>query len=105
MAHYLQVTYRVYPDPDALARAAAEHFAERVAQAVEKRGRARIAVSGGSTPKATFALLAQEPYSASIPWDKGELFFVDERTVGPDDPDSNFRMAREALFSKVPLAS
>ncbi len=104
MAHHLQVTYRVYPDPDALARAAAEHFTERVAQSVAKRGRARIAVSGGSTPKATFALLAQEPYSASIPWDKIDLFFVDERTVGPDDPESNYRMAREELLSKVPLA-
>ena len=104
MAQHLNVTYRVYPAPDALARAAAEHFAERVAQAVAKRGRARIAVSGGSTPKATFALLAQEPYSQQIPWDKVELFFVDERTVGPDDPDSNYRMVREQLLSKVPLA-
>lgn len=106
MSNRLQIAYRVYPDPQQLARAAAQHFAERVAQAVAKRGRARIAISGGSTPKATFALLADpnEPYGKSIPWDKVELFWVDERTVGPDDPDSNYRMTREQLLSKVPLA-
>ncbi len=103
MAQHLQVSYHVFAGPDELARAAAALFAERVAQVVGKRGRARIAISGGSTPKATFALLAQEPYAASIAWDRIELFFVDERTVGPDDPDSNYRMTREQLLSKVPL--
>ena len=101
----LEVTYRVYEDAGALARAAAEHFTDRVKQAVAKRGRARIVISGGSTPKATFALLADanEPYGREIAWDKIELFWVDERTVGPDDPDSNYRMTNEALLSKVPL--
>ena len=105
MAKRLKVTYHVYPDPPALAQAAAKHFAERVEQAVAKRGRARIAISGGSTPKATFALLADPagPYAGSIPWEKIELFWVDERTVGPDDADSNYRMTREALLSKVGL--
>ena len=105
MAKHLQVMYRVYADGEALARAAAEHFAVRVKQAVDKRGRARIAISGGSTPKATFALLADanEPYGKEIPWDKVELFWVDERTVGPDDADSNYRMTREQLLSKVAL--
>lgn len=107
MANRLEVTYRVYEDGEALARAAAEHFAERVAQVVAKRGIARVAVSGGSTPKRTFALLADpnEPYGKEMPWDKLELFWVDERTVGPDDPDSNYRMTREQLLSKVPLAA
>ncbi len=106
MANRLQVTYRVYKDPEALARAAAEHFAERVQQSVAKRSRARLAISGGSTPKATFSLLADpnEPYGREIPWDKVELFWVDERTVGPDNPDSNYRMTNEALLSKVALS-
>ena len=106
MAKYLQVTYHVHQDGEALARAAAQHFADRVQQAIAKRGRARIAISGGSTPKATFALLANpsEPYGKELPWDKVELFWVDERTVGPDDPESNYRMTNEALLSKVPLA-
>lgn len=101
----LEVTYHVYENAGALAEAAAQHFADRVAQSVAKRGRARIAISGGSTPKATFALLADPagPYAASIPWDKIDLFWVDERSVGPDDKDSNYRMTREALLSKVPL--
>jgi 6-phosphogluconolactonase len=105
VAKRLAVTYRVYADGEALARAAAEHFKDRVEQAVAKRGRARIAISGGSTPKRTFTLLADanEPYGKEIPWDKVEVFWVDERTVGPDDPDSNYRMTRETLLSKVPL--
>jgi 6-phosphogluconolactonase len=106
MAKYLKVIYRVYESSDALARAAAQHFAERVQQAIEKRGRARIAISGGSTPKEMFALLADgnEFYGKDLPWDKVELFWVDERPVGPDDPDSNYRMTNEQLLSKVPLA-
>ena len=92
-------------DGNALAHAAAKHFVARVQEAVAKRGRARVAISGGSTPKATFALLADagQPYGKEVPWDKIELFWVDERTVGPDDPDSNYRMTREELLSKVPL--
>ena len=105
MPQRLQITYRVYPTPDELARAAAQHFVERAAQAIEKRGRARIAISGGSTPKATFALLADpaESYGKEVQWENVELFWVDERTVGPDDPDSNYRMTNESLLSKVAL--
>jgi 6-phosphogluconolactonase len=105
MAKYLQVTYTVSEDAGALAHSAAKHFAARVQEVVARRGRARIAISGGSTPKATFALLADpsQPYGREVPWEKVELFWVDERTVGPDDPDSNYRMTREQLLSKVPL--
>ncbi len=105
MSKRLEVTYRVYEDSNALAHAAAAHFAERIGQAVAKRGRARIAISGGSTPKASFALLADpdQPYAKAVAWDKVELFWVDERSVGPDDPDSNYRMARQALLDKVPV--
>ncbi len=105
MSKRLEVTYRVYEDSDALARAAAQHFVDRAKQAIAKRGRARIAISGGSTPKATFDLLANanEPFSKEIEWDKVELFWVDERTVGPEDSDSNYRMTKESLLSKVPL--
>jgi 6-phosphogluconolactonase len=95
----------VYDGPDALARAAAEHFVELAQQAVAARGKVRIAVSGGSTPKRTFGLLAdpQDKFLQAMPWDKLELFFVDERTVPPDDSDSNYRMTREAMLDKVPL--
>src|SRR6185369_8254239 len=56
-------------------------------------------------PKAMFALLADpsQPFVKQIPWDKLDLYWVDERCVGPEHPDSNYRMTREALLSKVPL--
>ena len=105
MAKTTQVQYRVYDGADALSRAAAEHFLEAAQAAVAARGKASVAVSGGSTPKRTFALLANpaEHFEKDMPWDKIELFFVDERTVPPDDKESNYRMTREALLSKVPL--
>jgi 6-phosphogluconolactonase len=80
-------------------------FAASASAAVAARGVARIAVSGGTTPKTMFALLADksQPYFARVPWEKLHLFWVDERCVGPTDPDSNYRMTNEALLTKVPL--
>jgi 6-phosphogluconolactonase len=103
----LQVEYFVEPDAAALARRAARHFAEAAAQAAAARGRARIAISGGSTPRAAFEILADasQPFRAAMPWDKLELFWVDERCVPPDDDDSNYRMTREAMLDQVPLPS
>jgi 6-phosphogluconolactonase len=105
MGKTIAVEYRVYDGPDALARAAAEHFLEMAQKSVAAKGRARIAVSGGSTPKRTFELLAspQEKFLNALPWAQLELFFVDERTVPPTDKDSNYRMTREAMLEKVPL--
>src|ERR1700754_4591761 len=105
MARKIAVEYRVYDGPDALAHAAAEHFLEQAQQAVSARGKARIAVSGGSTPKRTFELLAnpEGTFLKAMPWPQLELFWVDERTVPPTDKDSNYRMTREALLDKVPL--
>jgi 6-phosphogluconolactonase len=107
MARAVTVTYRVWDTPAEVAGAAAELFAAAAAKAVEARGVARIAVSGGTTPKAMFALLADgsAPYFARVPWAKLELFWVDERCVPPTDPDSNYRMTNEAMLSKVPLAA
>lgn len=105
MSRKIAVEYRVYDGADALSRAAADHFLETIQASVAARGRARVAVSGGSTPKKTFGLLADpsQPFEKAMPWDKIELFFVDERTVPPEDKDSNYRMTREELLSKVPL--
>ena len=107
MAKTISVEYRVYDGPDALAAAAAEHFLEQAQKTVAAKGKVRIAVSGGSTPKRTFALLAdpQQKFLKAMPWEKLELFFVDERTVPPTDNDSNYRMTREAMLDKVPLKS
>jgi 6-phosphogluconolactonase len=88
-----------------MALASARLFAAKVEQAVATRGVARVAISGGSTPKNTFKLLADPagPFVATVPWDKLQLFWVDERCVGPDDPESNYGVARELLLSKVPI--
>ncbi|MGC2615626.1 MAG: 6-phosphogluconolactonase, partial [Terracidiphilus sp.] len=105
MASKLRIEYIVEPDATALARRTAQHFVDVVEQAVAKRGLARIAISGGSTPKAAFQLLADpgQPWLKRMPWDKLELYWVDERTVPLDDPESNYRMTREAMLDHVPL--
>ncbi|HEV2326137.1 MAG TPA: 6-phosphogluconolactonase [Terracidiphilus sp.] len=101
----LTIHYIVVGDSLALAQRAAQHFVELAEQAVSARGRARIAISGGSTPKATFQLLGDpaQPWRARMPWDRVELSWVDERCVPPGHPDSNYRMTREALLDRVPL--
>ncbi len=101
----IAVTYSIWNSPSILALAAAQVFADAVAQAVAARGVARIAISGGTTPKAMFALLADpsQPFAKSIPWDKLQLYWVDERCVPPDNAESNFHMTKEAMLSKVPL--
>lgn len=105
MPQPVSVTYSVWPTSGEVAAAAADLFAATAAAAADARGVARIAISGGSTPKAMFALLADrsQPYFARVPWDKLHLFWVDERCVPPTDADSNYRMTSEAMLSKVPL--
>jgi 6-phosphogluconolactonase len=105
MPRSVTVTYKVFPSADALAMASARKFAERVEQAAKTRGVARVAISGGSTPQATFKLLADpaQPFLATIPWDKLELYWVDERCVPPDHPESNYGVCRDLLLSKVPI--
>ena len=105
MPRKTEVEYRVYDGADALSRAAAEHFFQTATQAAKANGVARIAISGGSTPKRTFELMANpaEKYLSAMPWEKMEFYWVDERTVPPDHKDSNYRMTREAVLDKVPL--
>jgi 6-phosphogluconolactonase len=103
MPRHVTITYRVSPTPAAVAKAGAQLFISAAAKAAASRGMARIAISGGTTPKTMFALLAAEPFVAQVPWDKLDLYWVDERCVPPDNAESNYRMTREALLSKVPL--
>jgi len=105
MPSNLKIEYIVEPDNAALARRAAEQFVAVAEQAAAKRGRARIAISGGSTPKAAFQLLVDpsQPFLKRMPWDKLDLYWVDERTVPPDHAESNYRMTREAMLERVPL--
>jgi 6-phosphogluconolactonase len=95
---------RILADGAAIARRAAEEFVQAAAEAVQQKGSFTVALAGGSTPKALYSLLATDAALRSqVPWDKIHLFFGDERHVGPDQPDSNFRMATEAMISKAPL--
>ncbi len=91
----------VVPDADSLATRAAEWLIEQIAHAVDKRGRAVIALSGGSTPKAVFACLARAPWRDRIAWDAVHIVWGDERFVVEGDPASNVTMAREALLDHV----
>jgi 6-phosphogluconolactonase len=96
---------RVLPDAAALSRAAADEFLRAARAAIEQRGRFLVALSGGSTPKAMFGLLAADEAAGrnALPWDEVQVFFGDERHVPPDHPESNYRMANEALLSRVPI--
>jgi 6-phosphogluconolactonase len=107
MPRPIQVTYKVAATAPEVATEAANCFTGTVIAAVAARGLARIAISGGITPKAMFALLADPayPYLTAIPWSHLYLYWVDERCVPPTDVDSNYRMTNEALLSKVPLSA
>ncbi len=98
------MSVHVYESTEALAEAAASEFAARAAEAIQERGRFTVVLAGGSTPKATYEILARD-YAGRIDWGKVHVFFGDERTVPPDDEDSNYRMASEALLDHVPVGS
>jgi 6-phosphogluconolactonase len=96
-------TVRVYRDAEELALKAARRFARLADQYVVGCGRFTVALSGGSTPRAMFSLLAAHPFADTVPWSSIYFFWGDERCVPPDHPDSNYRMASETLLSKVPV--
>lgn len=87
--------------PVDLARAAADRFVQTVAESQRQHGVARIALSGGSTPRALFTLLASDEYANKLDWKTVDIFWGDERTVPPDHSDSNYRMANETLLRKL----
>ncbi len=101
------ITYQVASDPQHMARVAAEYVTQALEQAIAARGVARFAISGGTTPRPYLAMLSDPelPFYARIRWDKIWLFWVDERCVPPDSSESNYRMTKEALLSKVPIPS
>ena len=92
---------RVHDTLDTLSERAAAAIAEAVCDAVERRGRCSLLLAGGSTPRATYEILAGR-YHDRVPWDRVHLFWGDERVVPPGDPRSNARMAHEALVDRVP---
>lgn len=95
---------RVAADRPALYREAATELARIAAEAAARSGAFSVALAGGSTPQGLYELLAGDPaLSSAVPWDRTHVFFGDERHVPPDHPDSNYRMVKETLLSKVPV--
>ena len=92
---------RILDTPEELAAAVADEFVADAARAIAERGALFVALAGGTTPKAAYALLAQEPRRGRVDWQHVFVYFGDERCVGPDDPDSNFRMAEDAFLRAV----
>src|SRR5882757_6856573 len=93
----------VYPDHNALNVGAAEFCAAVARDAIAARGRCMISLSGGSTPKSLYALLATPQWAAQFDWKHIHLFWGDERYVPIDHPDSNYAMVERELLSKVPI--
>jgi 6-phosphogluconolactonase/glucosamine-6-phosphate isomerase/deaminase len=94
----------IYPDAAALAQAACEQITSVCAGAIARRQRCSLALCGGSTPRAIYALLGQEPYTTILDWKLLHVFWGDERLVPPEHPDSNYLLAKEHLLSHLPIA-
>lgn len=95
---------QVFPDNAAVARAAADIFVGLAPPPHERRRLFRVALAGGTTPQALYALLASAEYRNRVAWNQVVFFFGDERAAAPDHQDSNYRMAHEALFRPLGIA-
>jgi 6-phosphogluconolactonase len=96
----------IVQDAPAVAHAALRLFVDAAVDTIEEKGSFSVALSGGSTPKLMFELLARGEDTATqwpFDWSKVKIFFGDERCVPPDHPESNYRMAKETLLDKVPI--
>ncbi|GAC1302424.1 MAG: 6-phosphogluconolactonase [Vulcanimicrobiaceae bacterium] len=94
----------IVADADELARRLAAFVVERARAAIARHGRFDLALAGGSKPKAAYAALAAPPLATAVEWSRVRFFFGDERCVGPDDDESNFKMARMRLFTPLRIA-
>ena len=102
----MQHEIKIVADAVQLAREAADEFLRLAQAAVREKDLFTVALSGGSTPKILYSLLAnEEPWRSNLPWEKIHFFWGDERHVPPSDPDSNYRMTYEAMLSKAPVPS
>lgn len=95
----------IYPDTSTLSQEAAQYIVRLANEAIVSHGRFSIALSGGTTPKVLYGLLATEPYRDQIDWSQVEIFWSDERCVPPDSSDSNYQLAQEVLLSKIPIST
>ena len=93
----------VVSDPESLAQRSVELFVIDVQKAIKAKDACYVAISGGHTPKRFFELLGEEPKATSLPWDKIQLFWVDERYVRPDSKWSNYKLAVDTFLTKVAI--
>lgn len=98
-----QAQISISPTIEALMHTAATGIVDAACKAVARHGTFTLALSGGSTPRSLYQLLATPDIAREAPWEHMQIFWGDERHVPPDDPESNYRMAREALLDHVPL--
>jgi 6-phosphogluconolactonase len=94
---------RVVPDASTIAGSAADIILEACMQVIHARGVAYLALAGGATPRLAYALLSQPEYASRMEWSSLQVYWSDERLVPPSHPDSNYRLAAEALISRVPI--
>jgi len=94
---------KIVPTKENLIHQAVELFIEAASIQIERKGVFTVALSGGNTPKPVYAALAEPGNRARVDWGKAHLFWGDERHVPPEDPQSNFRMAREVLLDQVDI--
>jgi 6-phosphogluconolactonase len=105
MTRDLAIEVLIYPDADHLAAGAADRIIQAAHDAIAARGRFTLALSGGSTPEKTYALLARPDRAARLDWSRIYLFFGDERFVPHDDSRSNCHMATRSLIADAPIAA
>ena len=98
-----QPNVEVVRDPEVLARRSAEIFVADAQKAIAAKGVFHVAVSGGHTPEHFFELLGESPQTNSLPWDKIQLFWVDERVVDADSPWSNYKLAADTFLARVDI--
>lgn len=94
---------KIFETPEELSRAAAEIFVKSAKESIGSKGRFLVSLSGGSTPKRVFEILAEDRYSARIDWANIHFFWGDERCVPLNHPDSNAGMTFKALFNKITI--
>ena len=97
------VEVEVFPDLEALSRAAAVRFAGASVESIASKGTFTVALSGGSTPKSLYLLLSSDHYSRTIDWPHVHIFWADERCVPRDDAQSNFKLAFDTFLTRVPV--
>lgn len=92
---------KIFADPEELSQFVARQFSELAQEAVDRNGRFTVALTGGSSPKRLYQLLASPPYKEQIPWQKVHVFWGDERYVPIGDDRSNAKMAYDTLLNHV----